>query len=438
MNKRLIYTMLLFGVFCTSCSREEANIFDKSAIERQQEIKEMVSRQLVEAPNGWEMVYFPNAESHGYCILMSFNENKVAHIATQNDAQGLGHLYRQDSCLWDIDFTQGVVLTFNSNSGTFHIFSDPQDDGLGFQGDYEFSIMQPITTNRLKLKGKKTGTYIYMNRIGASLRWEDYFRPVDSYDWVTLCGNDNDHFLFVGYDTVIDMTFKQGVFYYKDTAEHYMGTLFTPTGLHFYETMPNKYGTDALDYVLNADSSRLVCTANDKIYIAPQYVGVSYYLNKLDKEKVRWTINYLDRDKTDATTRAEIQKIIQTAAKNGATISRFAFTQLVNQKQVTPILLIDYTIENKLFQGYLPLVFSSDEKAQTITYSLTSDADLTNISPLAKRLDLTEKLGVQRLVKIFCDTYILKSCISNFNQTQLLLVGSNGKIMQVTADNQAL
>lgn len=432
MKKNSIYILILItGLSMIACNREEKNLFGQSAEERLQAISKEVKTILTSSENGWEMIYFPNKERAGYSFLMKFYKDETVTIAAKNDVSCASHLYKTETSMWDIDFTQADVLTFNTYNNLFHAFSNPMSDGLGYEGDYEFVIMS-YNENQLKLKGKKSDTYIYLHRLDKTVQWEDYFQHIDDYNWVTMCGNSKEEYLYQGGDSVFDFTYNTGRFYYKDSSVHYLGTITTPTGIHFYQSTPNNLGTEAIDFVVNEDSSRLVCVQNNAICIVPKYIGINYFTNKVASNRCRWT---LTKALTDAETMGAVDKVNNTALTKGATINRYAFTEVVMRGDTVQALLVDYSVEGKLMQGYLELQRDIDVANNTITYSYLKASE--SIKPLLNRIGLNESLGAKKLTSIFCDTYTIQSCISNMNQTQLLMVSSStpGKVLHVTADS---
>ncbi|MCQ2348555.1 MAG: DUF4302 domain-containing protein [Paludibacteraceae bacterium] len=434
MKKNLIYSLtLIVAIGLMACNREEKNLFEQSAAERQQQVRQQIKDQLVGSDNGWEMLYFSTEEHTGYAFLMKFAKDGTVLVAAKNDVSCGSHLYKTETSLWDIDYTQADVLTFNTYNTLFHAFSDPSSDGLGYEGDYEFVIMKERNDQTIRLKGKKSNTNIHLNRLGSEVDWETYFSQIDHFDWITLCGNSQSEYIYQGGDSVVELTYQDGYFTYKDSMLHALGTITTPTGLHFYKTLPNSMNVDALDFVLNADSSRLICVQNNAINIAPKYFGLDYY-KQLIKDKTRWTVT---ADLSSSDVQQSLKTIQEKAHNKGADIARYTFSQLVNKGDTAQILLVDYTVDGKLMQGYL--VLDMQEVAENaFTYSLI-EAD-ASIMPLAKRIGLNEALGVKELTKVFCDTYKLQTYITNINQVQLLLVSqkTSGKQIHLTANKLAI
>ena len=184
MKNKVIYhvalALLAGGVFA-SCTREVEDIFDVPGAQRLQEAMTEIEQTLVAAPNGWEMRYYTQPETAGYVMLIKFDANGSAMVAAKNSVTG--GTYRSDVSTWEVIGDDGPVITFNSYNEVMHAFSDPQNDGVGLGGDYEFRV-QETTDSHLVLKGKKTDAYIDMYALNASVAWEahlDELLVMDSY-----------------------------------------------------------------------------------------------------------------------------------------------------------------------------------------------------------------------------------------------------------------
>ncbi len=180
---RIINKLLLIAtaVCSTSCLFEEDDIFDLSPAERMNALQEEYYNTLSSAPNGWVMEYFPTRDAEGFHYYMNFTPDDAVEIAACNKYLP-GDKLNSEVSLYDVIAGNGPLLTFNSYNSIFHIFSDPKDpegnpdlDGLGLQGDYEFVILDMDGENGLaRLKGKKRGTYINMRRLSDGQSFESY------------------------------------------------------------------------------------------------------------------------------------------------------------------------------------------------------------------------------------------------------------------------
>ncbi len=183
MFNRPLYKLLLMAVaVCfTSCLFEEDDIFDLSPAERMNALQEEYYQALSSAPNGWVMDYFPNTDSEGYHYYMKFTPDDAVNISACNKYLP-GDTINSEVSLYDIIAGNGPLLTFNTYNSVFHIFSDPKDpegnpdlDGLGLEGDYEFVILDVDAENGIaRLKGKKRGTYIDMRMLKDGQNAESY------------------------------------------------------------------------------------------------------------------------------------------------------------------------------------------------------------------------------------------------------------------------
>ena len=139
MKQILLYVfaaVVLIGTM--GCSRQEADLFDQSAAERLHATEDALRDNLCSARNGWELCYFPYPDAAGYAFLMKFEADGSVKIAAKNRISTKDN-YMEETSLWDIDGTQGCILTFNSYNTLFSVFSDPLSDGVGYSGDYSVS-----------------------------------------------------------------------------------------------------------------------------------------------------------------------------------------------------------------------------------------------------------------------------------------------------------
>lgn len=179
-------TTITISLTISSCKLEEDNIFAESSAVRLNNARKEYRQILSDAPNGWEMEYFPTAETEGYTFLMKFSNSDSVVIAAKN--KYIGNTYKTETSFFDVIADDGPVLTFNSYNNPFHLFSNPEDpnggtdlDGYGLKGDYEFIVLK-ADSNLMTLKGKKRGTYIYLRRLETTESWPSYFAKLDAMD----------------------------------------------------------------------------------------------------------------------------------------------------------------------------------------------------------------------------------------------------------------
>ena len=185
--------LLLIGLFAATmvaCSRDEESLFDKSAAERAREAVENAQDVLSSNEAGWEMAYFPNLETSakGYNMVLKFNENGNVSVTAKNSTTTMNKLMTDTASTWAVKSDYGPILTFDTYNDVFHAFSDPQENGAGLLGDYEFLILK-ATPEVVVLKGKKHSAYSVMRPMKTS-NLEAYFAACEKMQSY-LFGNNN-------------------------------------------------------------------------------------------------------------------------------------------------------------------------------------------------------------------------------------------------------
>lgn len=414
------------------CSREQKNLFDESAAERLQAQEQTIRTYLTSATNGWEMRYFPTPDAAGYAFLMKFEKDGSVTIAAKN-AISSKDTYAEETSLWGMDGTQGCVLTFHSYNKLFSIFADPLDDGLGYNGDYEFFVLQGASEDHIYLKGKKQSAYVTLNKLADDVDWQAYFAAIDNYYAEIFEDNDEIDMLYWNGEKEITVTYNEGQFTYDDNGiTQYRGFIVTPTGVHFYTGFPMADSVRiAKDFDLAADKQTLR-TADGEAFISSSFSAADFFAHKLTKYS-RWA--YV-ADGSDAQTQQAVEAIVQAGLAKGANINRIAYERSISTNsrgsQVTTYALyIAYLVENKVFGGRITLNYTNANDKLTFTYKSHDKA----LKPLFARLADTESEAVALFTDIFCGVFTPQSYTgSALNMTQLLLEGENGKSIHVRAD----
>lgn len=260
----------------SSCIYEEKEIFSTPAAVRLNEAMAEAESTLVAAENGWAMHYFATSQSEGYTFLVKFAKDGMATVAGKNK---YFPEYTTDNSTFEVIGDNGPVLTFNSYNKVLHLFSNPKDpagstslDGLGLQGDYEFIILES-TPDKLRLKGKKRGTAIYLTKLASEVVWEEYMRELEKMDKL----------IFNAKVPKLSLSVKENQFIVSDGSSHIL-TL-TPVGdnvigkevkLPFIVTMegirlyePFTVGDVSVQtFNLKEDKSELVATESQEARIA--------------------------------------------------------------------------------------------------------------------------------------------------------------------------
>lgn len=174
----LISVCALFAL--TSCTKDEGNLFDKSAPVRLSEALANAQKVLTSAENGWVMYYYPGGTSRtigGYIYTMSFTDEEVTVNGEIIDGEY--------TSLYSMTKDDGPVLSFDTNNYAFHFFSTPSgnsknlygDSGKyqAYNGDFEFMILS-ATKDEVVLRGKRFGSHIRLFPLQENA--EDYLQKV--------------------------------------------------------------------------------------------------------------------------------------------------------------------------------------------------------------------------------------------------------------------
>ena len=205
--KYLVMIGLLAATFA-ACSRDEESLFDKPAAIRAQEAVDNAFDVLTSNESGWEMAYFPNLEASakGYNMVLKFNKNGNVSVTAKNSATTMNKIMTDTASTWAVKSDYGPILTFDTYNDVFHAFSDPQENGAGLLGDYEFLILK-ATPELVLLKGKKHSAYTVMRPM-KNPHLTAYFAACEKMQTklfgnnniVTLHQGDNKMYLYKGAD----------------------------------------------------------------------------------------------------------------------------------------------------------------------------------------------------------------------------------------------
>ena len=187
--KYLVIIGLLAATFA-ACSRDEESLFDKPAAIRAQEAVENAFDVLTSNEAGWEMAYFPNLEASakGYNMVLKFNKNGMVSVTAKNSTTTMNKIMTDTASTWAVKSDYGPILTFDTYNDVFHAWADPQENGAGLLGDYEFLILK-ATPELVLLKGKKHSAYSVMRPMKTT-NLEAYFAACEKMQ-SKLFGNNN-------------------------------------------------------------------------------------------------------------------------------------------------------------------------------------------------------------------------------------------------------
>lgn len=138
------------------------------------------------------MAYFPNLETtaKGYNMIVKFNKNGNVSVTAKNGTTTMNKIVTDTASTWAVISDYGPLLTFDTYNDVFHAFSDPQENGAGLLGDYEFLILK-ATPELVLLKGKKHSAYTVMRPLKNPLQTDSaYFSNCEKMQ-AKLFGNNN-------------------------------------------------------------------------------------------------------------------------------------------------------------------------------------------------------------------------------------------------------
>ncbi|MDD3079676.1 MAG: DUF4302 domain-containing protein [Paludibacter sp.] len=373
MKKRITYILLtaIISWSMSSCSLTEEDLFSESAAIRLNNSIANADTILVSAKNGWEMLYFPTKSSAGYNMLVKFDADFNVTVAAQNTLTTNGQ-YKTSKSLWDVIQGSGPILTFNTYNDVLHAFSDPQDDGVGYEGDYEFIVLS-ADSNTLKLKGVKRGTIIYMKRLAKNQSWTGYFEKLDSVNQT----------IFGRFSTTLKLQINGAEAFSLTNGNTHIFT-FTPEGESIldsgYEvpfiitnyglqllTPINQESSSAQEFVLSDDKNELVSEdGNTKIISQP----ASDVLIEIISAKKYMNFNYSDEHMSSIIKNA-YYTIDSTVSAKTRKLEYIGFTN--NKGWGTSLAIYTTKTSNKI-EGFLSFTIS-ETSANELTLKFNNFGD---------------------------------------------------------------
>ena len=312
-NKIFSLSLLLVATLAfTGCSREEDDIFGKSAAERLTEIKAIYTDRLTANTDGWALQYYPQSDEEaysvsqrGYLMLAKFKKDHTVDMAMNfwprwyksgnDDLVEYMHTYVSDNnSLWEIITDNGPVLTFNSYNKVIHHFSDPENYSKpeGYKGDYEFVIIDaPEDGSYILLKGKKRGTYNLMTPLPAGTDFQTYLDDIENFQETFFVDkNPSEPVILSGGKTfqLKDMSSRYPRLYPEGTDPVIEGKnmpyLITKRGNDYYFRFKNteKFGEQTIEqeYIYNANDDKFHGVKNNQNVIVSKYDKMSDFMKE--------------------------------------------------------------------------------------------------------------------------------------------------------------
>jgi len=430
MKTKLLY-ILVAGLVLTGCNRDEKNLFDENADTRLNKALSTAETSFVNAANGWEMLYFPNAESCGYNILVKFNPNGSATVAACNPLT-TGDRYVEDAnSTWVVKADYGPLLSFDTYNKVLHAWADPQTDGDGYLGDYEFLILN-ASQESARLKGKKHEAYSQMIPLAEGLNWRKYFEQVKAYRDLVFSNNDGMPMTIIGDGEELAYVYQDGILQHPDSIDAiYFPTIVRPNGVQLYE---NGYN-GAIHFVLNEAQDKLICTDEGRtnICIIPGITPSSYFDKSIQSKTNHWVVL---EDGCSNDVKNSIAEIRDSAAANNASITRFDLgsTRINDAKQSSFLLRVHYSVDGYQYVGIITMSYKlSKEKVK-----LSNGKADSSIEPLLKRMCTDEEDALTMFTDLFCGNYeMISTNGSKFTITNQVMKDNNKKI-NIQLDNTTL
>ncbi len=203
-----IFTVMVAAVSLASCLKNQDDVFDEPGAIRMQEAIKAYKDTLGASTNGWILQYYPNHKYApsigGLNYWLKFDNDQTVEVWTNYQFGG----GKVTVSLYDIISDQGPVLTFNTYNNIMHYFTTPSSNFYqGAESDYEFVILG-YSDGCFKLKGRKYGSIMYLNRIEDSNAStedaiNDYFQKAMGF--VGKIIRDGKYYAFKGVDTAAVM-----------------------------------------------------------------------------------------------------------------------------------------------------------------------------------------------------------------------------------------
>jgi hypothetical protein len=309
------------------------DVFDKPPVERRKEFFDQLQSTLVAPGKAWVMQYFITPESPGYNFYADFKLSGEVKMGAKNTRTA--NIYKEYTSRYGLSIENGPALIFSTYNEILHTYSDP-DISQSIAGDFEFVVLD-LTDDLIKLKGKKSGSEVWLNRLAANTTGEEYIQQSDVLK----------NFLFPigGPDFILEAagktySFTEGYTSIFKIKESGVDTLIelpyitTPTGFRLYK--PLEIGEMKIqNFQLSSDKNKLLCTdkdANVELTIANGVAG--FFINSLSASLTNsWKV---DKDNLGGAFAAAYSQIVDNCkAKYNEDFDSFFFTYKPARRNLT-------------------------------------------------------------------------------------------------------
>ena len=363
MKAKYLVLIGLFAATMVACSRDEESLFEKPAAQRAQEAIENAFDVLTSNEAGWEMAYFPNLEASakGYNMVLKFNKNGNVSATAKNSSTTMNKIMTDTASTWAVKSDYGPILTFDTYNDVFHAFSDPQDNGAGLLGDYEFLILK-ATPELVLLKGKKHSAYTVMRPM-KNPDLTAYFAACEKMQTklfgnnniVTLHQGDNKMYLYKGADGQFQSA-AYGSALVAETAT-YHPLCATEDGI----IVSTGFGEDVHDHIFYYDSIKGELKSDKGAIMNAGNLNVLFGAYFTDNA-LGWAVDSEGQETVDALIAAVNTAMNNTSAK--MKVMGYGYKQSLNMYEGGYFMLVNFTYK----QGK-----KNQEKKLVWTIDLTQD-----------------------------------------------------------------
>lgn len=414
----IIISLAFMSIFC-ACNREEESLFDQSAADRLNATLTNAEEVLAGAPNGWEMLYFANKESGGYSVLLKFDANGHVFAASRNPATTKNVYKTDNNSTWVIRADYGPILSFDTYNNVMHAWADPQSDGDGLLGDYEFLILE-ATPEHVRLKGKKHSAYVELYPMPEGLNWEEYFNQVYEYRDLIVTKNDGAQFKYSGIDGDVTMTYKNGIMIHRisEGEENLYPFVVRPNCLTFQGPGIPAQGGQAMNFRINDTRTAVDCIDLGMTAQFTPALSIVEILNTKLNNYVQWTFNKNDMGSTSLDAYNDLADAIK---KSKGTLRQITMQRVDSTRIEQPDLdsdpdTIDYKVDrvnfeykgtNGITQAFFNMDFKMEGTLLTYEYKYPS-GNLPDATQFINRAG-GATLGVQRIKNLLTGSFEVTS-----------------------------
>jgi hypothetical protein len=359
-TKILICILPLF-ILLTGCQNDDSSV-EKPA-EKGAKFFDDLQSTLIAANNGWIMQYFATPESTGYNFFVVFDDSYEVSIGAKVKTNNIS-AYKEVRSKYEMTVENGPSLNFITYNEILHSYADPDlNGGSSLGGDFEFVVLE-LTGDLIKLRGKRSGAIISLNKLDSDISGESYITIADELkeslfsslvSYVILNLDDKSYRLVNPASSVFEIE-KEGV--ETDDIEKipYITTL---TGIRFQKPFEAN-GKIIQNFKLSDDKNSLVCTdenVNAKIE-GPEIVP--FFHEAIDSFAKRWTL-VNEENSLSPVVKDAYDRLIEAFLSRGITLEQVSY--LYSGRYSTNAVYI----ASKNVEGYL--YFDKEVTAEGVKYT---------------------------------------------------------------------